>query len=145
MHFRQPFTMLVPRCTRLPVRRCPQSGLLPLKQTSERTSWRRDRLSDIERLAVEAANTQFQAQDRRNAYETVLAQLNAAKAAQQSAKLAMDSEISECTNYFRIWPCDSTSGISNTARSNSFHSATALLAPLRASCASLATAFQTAV
>jgi multidrug resistance efflux pump len=40
------------------------------------------------------ANTQFQAQDRRNAYDTVLAQLNAAKAAQQSARLAMDSEIS---------------------------------------------------
>jgi multidrug resistance efflux pump len=52
------------------------------------------RLGDIQQLAAEDANTQFQAQDRRNAYETVLAQLNAAKAAQQSAKLAMDSEIS---------------------------------------------------
>lgn len=52
------------------------------------------RLTDIERLAAEEANTQFQAQDRRNAYETVLAQLNVAKAAQQSAKLAMDSEVS---------------------------------------------------
>jgi multidrug resistance efflux pump len=52
------------------------------------------RLADIEQLAGDEANTQFQAQDRRNAYETVLAQLNAAKAAQQSAKLAMDSEIS---------------------------------------------------
>jgi len=52
------------------------------------------RLGDIQQLAAEDANTQFQAQDRRNAYETVLAQLDAAKAAQQSAKLAMDSEIS---------------------------------------------------
>jgi multidrug resistance efflux pump len=40
------------------------------------------RLGDIQQLAAEDANTQFQAQDRRNAYETVLAQLNAAKAAQ---------------------------------------------------------------
>ncbi|MEH2513334.1 multidrug resistance efflux pump [Nitrobacteraceae bacterium AZCC 1564] len=52
------------------------------------------RLANIEQLASEDANTLFQAQDRKNAYETVLAQLNAAKAAQQSAKLAMDSEIS---------------------------------------------------
>jgi multidrug resistance efflux pump len=52
------------------------------------------RLSDIEQLAADQANTEFQAQDRRNAYEIVLAQLNAAKAAQQSAQLAMDSEIS---------------------------------------------------
>ena len=36
---------------------------------------------------------QFQAQDRQNQYETVLAQLNVAKAAQQSAKLALDPEI----------------------------------------------------
>jgi multidrug resistance efflux pump len=52
------------------------------------------RLANIEQLAADDANTQFQAQDRRNSYETVLAQLNAAKAAQQSARLAMDSEIS---------------------------------------------------
>ena len=51
------------------------------------------RLADIETLVADDANTQFQQQDRRNAYETVLAQLSAAKAAQQSAKLAMDSEI----------------------------------------------------
>src|SRR5450631_3286919 len=51
------------------------------------------RLADIQKLAAEDANTQFQAQDRQNQYETALAQLNVAKAAQQSAKLAMDSEI----------------------------------------------------
>jgi multidrug resistance efflux pump len=51
------------------------------------------RNADIAKLAAEGANTQFQAQDRQNQYETSLAQLNVAKSAQQSAKLAMDSEI----------------------------------------------------
>src|SRR5450631_3270142 len=51
------------------------------------------RNADIQKLAAEGANTQFQAQDRQNQYETALAQLNVAKAAQQSAKLALDSEI----------------------------------------------------
>jgi multidrug resistance efflux pump len=51
------------------------------------------RLADIQKLVTEDANTAFQGQDRQNQYETALAQLNAAKATQQSAKLAMDSEI----------------------------------------------------
>src|SRR6266446_6759560 len=51
------------------------------------------RNADIQKLAAEGANTEFQAQDRQNQYETTLAQLNVAKAAQQSAKLAVDSEI----------------------------------------------------
>ena len=51
------------------------------------------RNADIEKLAAEGANTEFQAQDRQNQYETTLAQLNVAKAAQQGAKLALDSEI----------------------------------------------------
>jgi multidrug resistance efflux pump len=51
------------------------------------------RLADIQKLVADDANTQFQGQDRQNQYETSLAQLNAAKAAQQSAKLAMASEI----------------------------------------------------
>ena len=51
------------------------------------------RNEDIQKLAAEGANTSFQAQDRQNQYETALAQLNVAKAAQQSAKLALDSEI----------------------------------------------------
>jgi multidrug resistance efflux pump len=51
------------------------------------------RNADILKLATEGANTQFQAQDRQNQYETALAQLDVAKAAQQSAKLALDSEI----------------------------------------------------
>src|ERR1700726_2866255 len=49
--------------------------------------------ADIQKLAGEGANTEFQAQDRQNQYETTLAQFNVAKAAQQSAKLALDSEI----------------------------------------------------
>jgi multidrug resistance efflux pump len=51
------------------------------------------RNADIQKLAAEGANTQFQAQDRQNAYETTMAQFNVAKAAQQSAKLALDSDI----------------------------------------------------
>jgi multidrug resistance efflux pump len=51
------------------------------------------RNADIQKLAAEGANTQFQAQDRQNQYETAVAQLNVAKASQQSAKLALDSEI----------------------------------------------------
>lgn len=51
------------------------------------------RNEDIQKLASEGADTSFQAQDRQNQYETVVAQLNVAKASQQSAKLAMDSEI----------------------------------------------------
>lgn len=51
------------------------------------------RNADIQKLTAEGANTQFQAQDRQNQYETALAQLNVAKASQQSVKLALDSEI----------------------------------------------------
>src|ERR1700709_923166 len=51
------------------------------------------RNADIQKLMAEGANTQFQAQDRQNQYETALAQLNVAKASQQTAKLALESEI----------------------------------------------------
>jgi multidrug resistance efflux pump len=56
-------------------------------------AYNKKRLADIQTLASEDANTQFQAQDKQVQYETVSAQLGAAKAAQQSAKLALDSEI----------------------------------------------------
>jgi multidrug resistance efflux pump len=56
-------------------------------------AYNKKRLADIETLASDDANTQFQAQDKQVQYETVSAQLGAAKAAQQSAKLALDSEI----------------------------------------------------
>jgi multidrug resistance efflux pump len=51
------------------------------------------RLGDIQELVSDNANAEFQAQDKQVQYETVSAQLIASKAAQQSAKLAMDSEI----------------------------------------------------
>jgi multidrug resistance efflux pump len=51
------------------------------------------RLADIQTLSTEGANTEFKEQDTQVQYETVAAQLNAAKATQQSTKLAMDSEI----------------------------------------------------
>jgi multidrug resistance efflux pump len=51
------------------------------------------RLADIQTLATEGANTEFKEEDTQVQYETVAAQLGAAKATQQSAKLAMDSEI----------------------------------------------------
>src|SRR5450631_4401711 len=60
---------------------------------STQVAFNTQRNADIQKLAAEGANTQFQAQDRQNQYETALAQLNVAKAAQQSAKLAVDSEI----------------------------------------------------
>jgi multidrug resistance efflux pump len=56
-------------------------------------AYNKKRLADILTLAADDANTQFQAQDKQVQYETVAAQLGAAKAAQQSAKLALDSEI----------------------------------------------------
>jgi multidrug resistance efflux pump len=56
-------------------------------------AYNKKRLADIETLAADEANTQFQAQDKQVQYETVSAQLIAARAAQQSARLAMDSEI----------------------------------------------------
>jgi multidrug resistance efflux pump len=51
------------------------------------------RLDDIQRLYASGSNTEFKEQDTQVQYETVTAQLNAARAAQRSAKLALDSEI----------------------------------------------------
>jgi multidrug resistance efflux pump len=56
-------------------------------------AYNKKRLADIETLVADDANTQFQGQDRQVQYETVTAQLEVAKASQQSAKLALDSEI----------------------------------------------------
>jgi multidrug resistance efflux pump len=56
-------------------------------------AYNKKRLADIQTLVADDANTQFQAQDKQVQYETVSAQLNVAKAAQQSAKFALDSEI----------------------------------------------------
>ena len=51
------------------------------------------RLADIQTLYAAGANTEFREQDTQVQLETVTAQLNAAKATQHSAKLALDSEI----------------------------------------------------
>jgi multidrug resistance efflux pump len=51
------------------------------------------RLGDIERLTVSQAATEFREQDAQVQVTTLRAQLDAAKAVQQSAKLAMDSDI----------------------------------------------------
>jgi multidrug resistance efflux pump len=56
-------------------------------------AYNKKRLADIQTLVSDQANTEFQAQDKQVQYETVSAQLLAAKAAQQSAKLALDSVI----------------------------------------------------
>jgi multidrug resistance efflux pump len=60
---------------------------------SAQVAFNTKRNADIQKLAAEGANTEFQAQDRQNQLETALAQLNVATASQQSAKLALDSEI----------------------------------------------------
>jgi multidrug resistance efflux pump len=51
------------------------------------------RLQDIQKLYAGGADTEFKEQDNQVQFETVTAQLSAARATQQSAKLAMDSEI----------------------------------------------------
>jgi multidrug resistance efflux pump len=49
---------------------------------SAQLAFNTQRNAEIQKLAAEGANTLFQAQDRQNQYETALAQLNVAKAAQ---------------------------------------------------------------
>jgi multidrug resistance efflux pump len=61
------------------------------------------RLGDIQQLAAEDANTQFQTQDRRNAYETVLAQLNAAKAALRTHLWLESILVRELISCSRLW------------------------------------------
>ena len=51
------------------------------------------RLKDIQVLYESGANTEFREQDTQVQYETVVAHLTAAIAAQQGAKLALDSEV----------------------------------------------------
>lgn len=51
------------------------------------------RLNDIQKLYASGSNTEFKEQDTQVQFETVGSQLNVAKATQQSAKLALDSEI----------------------------------------------------
>jgi multidrug resistance efflux pump len=51
------------------------------------------RLADIQTLYAKGSNTEFKSQDTQIQFETVSAQLNVAKATQQSTRLALDSEI----------------------------------------------------
>jgi multidrug resistance efflux pump len=51
------------------------------------------RLADMQKLTTEQAMSVFREQDTQVQYETVYAQLQAAKAAQENARLAMESEI----------------------------------------------------
>lgn len=56
-------------------------------------AYNRQRLADIQKLTGEEAQSVFKLQDTQVQYETVNYQLQSAKAAQITAKLAMDSEI----------------------------------------------------
>ena len=55
---------------------------------SSQLKFNAQRLKDIQTLYASGANTEFREQDTQVQFETVSAQLGAAKAAQQSAKLA---------------------------------------------------------
>jgi multidrug resistance efflux pump len=56
-------------------------------------AFNRQRLADIQKLAQEGANTEFREQDTQVQFETVNFQLQAARAAQLNARLAMESQI----------------------------------------------------
>ncbi|MGL9623930.1 biotin/lipoyl-binding protein [Bradyrhizobium sp. U531] len=60
---------------------------------AKQLAYHNKRLADFEQLAVDDAQSQFRLQDTQVQQETVHFQLQAAKAAQQGAKLAMDAEI----------------------------------------------------
>jgi multidrug resistance efflux pump len=60
---------------------------------TKQLAYHTQRLADYEKLISQGAQTEFRVQDTQVQYETVQYQLQAAQAAQLSAKLAMDSEI----------------------------------------------------
>jgi multidrug resistance efflux pump len=68
---------------------------------SKQLSYHIKRLADYRQLVGEDAQTEFKLQDTQVQYETVEYQLQAAKAAQLNAKLAMDSEIGGSTRPSR--------------------------------------------
>lgn len=57
------------------------------------SAYYRQRLADIQKLTSQQAQSLFRQQDTKSQYDNVTAQLQAAKAAQLTAQLAMDSEI----------------------------------------------------
>ena len=60
---------------------------------TKQNEFNKQRLADIQKLTGEQALSVFREQDTQVQYETVYAQLQAAKAAQENARLAMESEI----------------------------------------------------
>jgi multidrug resistance efflux pump len=60
---------------------------------SKQLAFHQQRLADYEKMVSQDVQTEFRLQDTQVQYETVRFQLEAAKAAQQNAKLAMESEI----------------------------------------------------
>jgi multidrug resistance efflux pump len=60
---------------------------------AKQLAYHRQRLADYSKLAGEGAQTEFRLQDTQVQYETVEYQLQAAKAAQLNAQLAMESEV----------------------------------------------------
>jgi multidrug resistance efflux pump len=60
---------------------------------TQQLAFTRQRLADMRTLASQQAMSEFREQDTQVQFETVNAQLLAAKAAQQSAKIALDAEI----------------------------------------------------
>jgi multidrug resistance efflux pump len=84
------------------------------------------RNADIQQLAAEGANTKFQAEDRQNQYETALAQLNVAKASQQSAKLALDSDLGGVNTRSRRFRRNSTTQAGNCRTRSFAHPPTAM-------------------
>nr|WP_249803278.1 biotin/lipoyl-binding protein [Bradyrhizobium sp. 35] len=60
------------------------------------------RLQDIQTLYASGSNTEFKEQDTQVQFETVRAQLNVARATQQSAKLALDSDLLSHLSVFAL-------------------------------------------
>ena len=64
-----------------------------VEELTAQLAYNRQRLADMQKLAGEQAQSVFRMQDTQVQFETVRFQLQGAKAAQITAKLAMDSEI----------------------------------------------------
>jgi len=70
-----------------------ESASANVQSVSALLEFQSQRLIDIQKLSGVGATTQFREQDQQSQIQTLTFQLSAAKAAQQSAKLAVDSEI----------------------------------------------------
>lgn len=70
-----------------------QQATANVEGASSELSFKKQRLTDIEKLVVEGADPQFKLQDLRDEVAALTAKFEVAKAAQQSAKLALKSQI----------------------------------------------------